>query len=464
MRTKFAESMKRLTTGGVLAALLLAMMPQMAFATTPGSLYSYDFTGSTLSSPVANGAAANGSVGLNLYGTWSQSPFGIHFAGNMSGQQSVGYARPTSGNTVSVAANQAFGGAIKFKYEAPTSGSCFSDSHNLTQIGRFGAGLSQAKLQLSNCGINSSHVYVQCRMAGSNSTTNDVPLASTQALADGESYVAKCVKAPDPSSGTTAMQLVVTRLSDGNATTDNFAITRTGTIQSTAYLSVANKYALPSPSQNTDQFVGDVAKVAYCAGASTMAVDDCLAVEVPVTTSTPDPDPEPTPDPEEPPVPTLHEYVGNPSLEANLTGWTGLYNTTSQNSRVSGGFDGSYSLRSVNNTSGTGSNGFISKPMWLDGTSGKATVAGSVYTGSLWVKPDTAGQKINVYLRERNANGSTVGSKTVTVTTTTTNWVQVTNAYTAAQTGSSLGFYVYATSVLAHQGFNADALSLTTPN
>ncbi len=266
MRTRFAGFLKKITTGGMVAVLALAVMPQMAHAATPGTLYSYDFTGATLSSPVANGAAANANVNLNLYGNWSQSAFGIHFAGNTSGQQSVAYARPSSGNTVSVAGNQAFGGAIKFKYEAP-SGNCFSDSRNLTQIGRFGNGLSQVKMQLSNCGINSSQVFVQCRMAGSNSSTSDVPLASTQPLVDGEAYVAKCVKAPDPSSGTTTMHLTVTRLSDGNATADTFNITRTGTIQSTAYLSVGNKYALPSPSQNTDQFVGDVANM--IAGPST---------------------------------------------------------------------------------------------------------------------------------------------------------------------------------------------------
>lgn len=465
MRTKLAGILKKLTAGGMAAVLALAVLPQVAQAATPGSLYSYDFTGATLSSPVANGAASNSNVGLNLHGDWSQSAFGIHFAGNQSGDQSVAYARPSSGNTVSVPGNQAFGGAIKFKYEAP-SGNCFNDSRNLAQIGRFGNGLSQTKLQLSACNIDSNDVYVQCRMAGSNSTTSDVPLASTQPLVDGEAYVVTCVKAPDPSSGTTTMHLAVTRLSDSHTTTDNFNITRTGTIQSTAYLSVGNKYALPSWWNNTDQFVGDVAKIAYCAGATTASVNDCLAMEVPVTGSTPDPDPEPTPDPEpEPePTPTMHEYVGNQSIETGLTGWTGIYNSTSQNSRVSGGFDGAYSLRSVNGASGNGSNGFISKPSWMDGTSGKATVANTVYTGSAWVKPDVAGQKIHIYLRERNANGATVGSKTVWLTTTSTDWVQISNEYTAAQTGSSLTFYVYATNVGAHKGFNADMLSLTAPN
>jgi hypothetical protein len=458
MSLQIVNFLKKIMAGSIIAVLVLTSTPQMADATSPGSLYSYDFTNTALASPVANNAATNSNVGINLYGTWSQSSFGIHFAGNMSGQQSVAYARPTSGNTISVAGNQAFGGAITFKYEAPTSGNCFSDSHNLTQIGRFGAGLSQAKLQLSNCGIDNNEVFVQCRMAGSNSSVNDVPLASTQPLVGGEAYMAKCVKAPDPTSGTTTMQLTVTRLSNGNTTTDNFAITRTGSIQSTAYLSVGNKYALPSPSQNTDQFVGDVAKVAYCAGTTTISVNDCLAVEVPVTSTNPTPDPEPEP------TPLTHEYVSNQSLETDLTGWTGLYNSTSKNTRVNNGYDGGYSLRSVNNTGSIGSNGFISKPGWLDGTSDNATVIGEEYTGSLWVKPDVAGQKINLYLRERNASGTTLGSKTVTLTTTSTDWAQIVTPYIAKQTGSSLGFYVYGTNIGAGKGFNTDMLSLSVPN
>lgn len=387
-----------------MALLCLTLTPAMAHAATPGTLYSYDFTGATLASPVVNQASANSGVNLNLYGAWSQSAFGIHFTGDLSGQQSVGYARAASGNTISVAANQAFGGASKFKYQAPTSGSCFSDSHNLTQIGRFGEGLAQVKVQFSNCGISSS-VLMQCRMAGAQSTTSDVPMTSSQPLVNGEAYVAKCVKTPDPATGSAAMQLTVTRLSDAHTTTDTFAITPTGAITSTAYLSVGNKYALPAPADNTDQFTGDVAKVAYCASSMTPAVNSCLDTEVPV--AAPDPNPVPTP--------TLHEFVGNTSLETDLTGWTGLYSTTSKNTRVSGGYDGLYSWRSVNNTSTTGTNGFIDKPTWLDGTSGKATIAGTAYVASVWVKPNVAGQKINLYLRERNAAGTTVSSKTVTV-------------------------------------------------
>jgi hypothetical protein len=39
-----------------------------------------------------------------------------------------------------------------------------------------------------------------------------------------------------------------------------------GTILSTKYLSAANKYPLPAPARNTDQFVGDMTRTVYCVG------------------------------------------------------------------------------------------------------------------------------------------------------------------------------------------------------
>jgi hypothetical protein len=431
---------------GLAAVMLICqfLLPSASVsAATPDSLYSYDFTNGTITSPVTNGANANSGVNLNLYGNWSQSTFGVHFTGDLVSQQSVGYTKPASGNTISVPSTQAIGAGIKFKYQGPTSGNCLGDSRNLTQIGRSGAGLSQIKLQLSNCGTDSAHVFPECRMAGANSSTADIPMTGTQALVDGNTYIVKCFKAPDPVSGQAVMTLRTVRVDTTNGndvTSDNFNITATGLLQSSAYLSVANKYALPAQIDNTDQFVGDVAKVAYCSGATLTDATTCINTELA--------------------EPLFQEFVGNQSIETDITGWTGKYNTTSVNSQGAGGYDGSYSLRSVNNTLSTGSNGFIDKPIWMDGTSGKGTVTGNVYTGDIWLKADTAGQVFNVYLRERNASNVTVGSKTVTVTAATTGWTHLTNAYTAVGTGNSLTFYVYATNVAAGAGFNADMMSL----
>jgi len=276
------------------AVLTLTVLPltSLVHAQALGSLYSYNLTGS--SSVIANTAAENAGVNMNLTGNWSQTPFGVRFEGDLVSKRSVGYAKPASGSTINVPGTQAVGAAVLFRYQSPVSASCFSDSDNITQIGKFGAGLSQIKLQFSNCGVSSTKVYVQCRMAGSNSTTNDGPVTGTLPLVDGETYLATCVKAPDPASGSAIIELKTVRIDtvNGNQTVSNaFAITRTGTISSTDYLSVANKYPFGAQSANTDQFNGEVSRVAYCKGADIVAAKACLATEVPEPAGPAEPNP-----------------------------------------------------------------------------------------------------------------------------------------------------------------------------
>lgn len=278
--------LKDITIVSILALILLLAVfigRQIVNAATLASQYSYTLTGS--SATVPNGAAANTAVNLNLYGNWSQSDFGVHFTGDLVSQQSVAYAKSASGAaTINVPANQSVGVAVKFKYQAPTGATCFNDSPNITQIGRFGQNLAQIKLQFSSCGKNPNNVFVQCRMAGSNSTTNDFPMTGTQALIDGGTYVVKCLKAPDPLSGNTPLKLKTVRIDPVNGnqiTNDDLFITPTGLIKSFAYLSVANKYPLPIITSNTDQFVGDIAKVAYCKAIIIDNVKKCLDAEIP---------------------------------------------------------------------------------------------------------------------------------------------------------------------------------------
>ena len=161
-------------------------------------------------------------------------------------------------------------------------------------------------------------------------------------------------------------------------------------------------------------------------------------------------------------TPGVHEFVTNKSLETDLTGWTGTWSANSVSSRVSGGYDGSYAIRSVNNSASAAQHGFTSKPETLDGTT-NATVAGKAYTASVWVKPDLAGQKLNLYVRERNPAGTTVGSKT-TVITATSGWQQLATTYTSVGSGNRISLTVWSTTSASSQGFTADALSFTTPN
>lgn len=266
---------------GLLALMLLVLPASMAQAAAPGSLYSYTLDGS--SATIANAAETNTNVNLNLLGDWSQTAFGVMFEGNTVNMQSVGHAKPATGSTINVPASQAFGGSVMFKYHAPTSGTCFSDSPNIMQIGKFGTNLTQFKFQLSNCGKNQTAVFPQCRVAGNSGANN--PVMGTQALVDDTTYVLQCVKAPDPVSGSASLQMNLVKVDavNGNVTyTNNFAINRTGTLSSTQYLSVANQYPLKSQSNNTDQFNGEISKIAYCSGTTQAIAKECLDTEVPV--------------------------------------------------------------------------------------------------------------------------------------------------------------------------------------
>ncbi len=166
-------------------------------------------------------------------------------------------------------------------------------------------------------------------------------------------------------------------------------------------------------------------------------------------------------------LPGTTQWIANQSVETDATGWSGLYNARSVTSRVTPGFDGSFSLRSVNKAATEGANGFSDKPRWLPGTGTAATVAGTVYTGSVWVKADTVGEKITLFLRELNAAGAGVNQPPykagVTVTATTTNWFNITEAYPAVAGGDAIRFIVCGSKVPAHAGFDADLMSLTSP-
>ncbi len=221
-------------------------------------------------------------MNLNLSGSWSSDATGTQFAGNLTNSRSVGYARPVTGNTIDVPATRAVGASVMFVRSA----ACPSDSQYISQIGLFGAGYSEVKLQLSRCvgGL----VYPECRIAGALTPTSAYAVRGTVALSAGSTYRLSCVKGPDNgTSATLAMQTGLLDPIDGSRTTvNNFTIPDTGRVSSTRHLSVANKYPLPSQSTNTDQFVGKVVKLSYCSGASTAAAQTCLDGEVPLTTTT----------------------------------------------------------------------------------------------------------------------------------------------------------------------------------
>jgi hypothetical protein len=258
----------------LVAAISAVILGATAAQGTTGaqSVYSYRLDGSA--SHITNRGVTAG-VPLNLIGNWSAAAGSVRFDGDLVSRRSVGEARPASGPTLRVdSASQGVGAAIAFTYRAPAKG-CFADSVNLTQIGRFATNLTQVKIQLSKCKDGGS-TTVQCRMTGNVSSSSTLPSRNSLGLVNGVSYIAECLKGPDPGSGSATLAIRVTRVDTGQLVQTLHAIPRTGTMSSTQYLSVANKYPLPSPGSNTDQFVGEVSHVAYCTGISLDAVRGCL--------------------------------------------------------------------------------------------------------------------------------------------------------------------------------------------
>jgi hypothetical protein len=273
----------------VLSAVTLAtLLVSPGSAATPAAgasalLYNYEFTGTT--GTVVNSAPNGPDVPLTLFGSWSPAYDGVHFSGNMTGDESVAYGEPTTGYTLNEPPTAAVGFGARITYFRPTSGKCFGKgqfSPNITQIGRFSSKPfpTQAKIQLSSCQTSSTQVLFECRFAGSLTvSSSDPPVVSTMALQNDNQYNVSCMKTPDHD-GTTSIVLAVTWMKTGETTTNTFSQPALGTMQSTAYLSAGNKYALPPPTQNSDQFNGDMTRTVYCAG-TTDEVESCLQTYLP---------------------------------------------------------------------------------------------------------------------------------------------------------------------------------------
>jgi hypothetical protein len=266
--------------GGLTVAA--AVMPVSSSATAASALlYDYEFAGTT--GTVANSAPSGPVVPLTLTGDWSVVPDGVHFAGDTKGDSSVAHGAPASGYTLNAAATATVGFGTRFVYSAPATGLCFGDTPNVTQVGRFAARTAQAKLQLSKCADDKTGVIVECRFAGSLTPSTVLPVRSSLALVNGHAYNATCTKSPDVKTKAT-VTLSVTDLSTGTTptpTTNAFSVAAVGAMKSTQAISAGNKYPLPTPAKNTDQFVGDITRAVYCTGSSA-DVAACLTANLPL--------------------------------------------------------------------------------------------------------------------------------------------------------------------------------------
>jgi len=171
-------------------------------------------------------------------------------------------------------------------------------------------------------------------------------------------------------------------------------------------------------------------------------------------TATPVP-PTPTPTPSTGSI----QWVTNQSVETDLTGWTGTYNSYSKITRVTNdGYDGTASVQVSNTNSVNTSVGVNSKPKVVS-----STTAGVTYSGSVWVRGQTSGQTIYLLLREYRSDGTIAGKSTVSVKVPDTAWHKLSTAYTAIASGNQLNFTVWAYNLNPGAWFHADMMSLTSP-
>jgi hypothetical protein len=125
--------------------------------------------------------------------------------------------------------------------------------------------------------------------------------------------------------------------------------------------------------------------------------------------------------------------VANPGFEVNLSGWdTSGSGAGITLARVRGGHSGGWAAK-VSNTSRTTATAVLEdSPNWV------ATTTAGTYTGSVWVRSDTAGALLKLGFQEQSG-GSLIGSQIAQMSLTTA-WRQVTVAYTVVSPGSTLDF------------------------
>ena len=274
---------------GVLTAIVPATGPTIAKAATTTArhvsvlLYNYNFKGT--GRIVNNSAPAGPKASLTLHGTWQRVPEGVRFSGNTDGAESVAYGRPASGYTLNQPSSNAVGIGTRIVYYTPARGKCFADTPNITQIGRYSQRTksAQAKIQLSSCATSRTRVLMECRFAGARTASHAPPMVSRMPLISGHVYNVRCVKSPDHVNGKATITLAVTDLNyrGGRRTVTNaFTVRDLGYLRTADYISAGNKYPLPRPAHNTDQFNGTVSRVVFCAGAPA-AVGRCLAAYLP---------------------------------------------------------------------------------------------------------------------------------------------------------------------------------------
>jgi hypothetical protein len=150
-------------------------------------------------------------------------------------------------------------------------------------------------------------------------------------------------------------------------------------------------------------------------------------------------------------------FVKNPGFETDTSGWS-TSGTGMTLTRVAGGHTGGWAAKLTNTGSSANTCTLNDSPDWA-----KPTSAGT-YTGSIWVRADTAGKPLKLRFREYSSSGALLGTSTNQVTLTTA-WQQVTVTYTITAPGSTLDFNAYLSTADAPPGtcFYVDDTAVLLP-
>jgi hypothetical protein len=159
-------------------------------------------------------------------------------------------------------------------------------------------------------------------------------------------------------------------------------------------------------------------------------------------------------------APSDHLDGCDPTVESGLSCFGGIYSgTVGPKLQTADGHSGTKSVEVRNSTAAAGTFGLNTKP-----TPVSATEVGRTYTGGAWVKASRVGVPISLILRERRANGTAPanGYKTVTWTSTDTQWHQISATYVGKEAGNGISFSVYGAPMVVGDWFRADDFSLTS--
>jgi hypothetical protein len=167
-----------------------------------------------------------------------------------------------------------------------------------------------------------------------------------------------------------------------------------------------------------------------------------------------------TPPPPPPPPPPITDHLAacDTSVESGLSCFSGTYSgTISPRHLTTDGHTGTDSVSVTNTLLVTGAHGLNTKPAPVS-----ATEVGRTYSGSVWVKASRLGMPVTLLLRERRADNTSPGFRSVSWTATDAEWHLLSADYVGKEAGNGLTLSVYGSNMATGQWIRADDFTLTS--